>query len=326
MCSWGEFESQDPAQGIVDLVRAISKESSLIIVLDQFEEVFTLFRGDEKKQLLYNEEREAFFETIGQIVGEDRIDCRFVFSLRQDYLGELEDFSTVLPGLFQDEKRLRPLTAFGARSAIAKQLDAVGIAYEPNFLVRVVDFLEHYSYDPTILQVVCSELYRRAEEGHDGEPCLSAGLVEELGDLRTMFVEYLDQLVDTIPGEQRLAAEVVLDALMTQEATKRALRPQDILECQFVTTLAEVTSILTRLDKEHRLVRHDKRGSEDWYELIHERLADVVQEWLNHNEEFFEYRNARDTIVGAVRSGVWKRTRRGITECRPARRIDRLPP
>jgi hypothetical protein len=103
-----------------------------VLVFDQFEEIFTL------KEAGF---REAFSREVGAVVSgnppetfrarvkagakEERLSddppkVKIVMSLREEYLGALEELSRDIPRLFQERFRLLPLSEVQAREAIQR--------------------------------------------------------------------------------------------------------------------------------------------------------------------------------------------------------------
>ncbi len=292
-------EAPPESAGLTDLLAALSSQAPVVLVFDQFEEFFIRFRG--KPEL-----RDPFIAALGEIAADRRLAVKLLFSLRQEFLGELDDFRQQLPQLLDNEYRLKPLTAFGARQAIASQLRTSGVRFERRFLTRVVDLLEDFNFDPTILQIVCSEVYRQASAAGREAPRLSAADVDAVGDVRLLFQRYLNEMAAALPAEAQLTVRAVLATLIAGERSRRAATFETIHRESTRQEPAAVRSVLDALVL-HRLVRRDEQGEESWYELTHERLAEVVHEWLELDERFRQLRTARKLIANLARGEQWRR-------------------
>jgi hypothetical protein len=270
----------------------------LVIVLDQFEEFFIRFRDRP-------EVRAAFIEAIGSLVNDRSLDVTVVFSLREDWLASLDDFREKIPDLFQNQYRLRPLTAFGVRQAISRPLTDAGIPYDDAVVSKLVDQLEDSGFDPPVLQIICSELYRAAvERAKGGVPRITLDDVHKVGDLDDIFRRCLDGLAQAIPADKALLARMILDALITGDDTKQAVTLGDLLRAQFVAQEEEILEILDILSQQ-RLLRRQLRGGEPWYELIHERLVPHLKKWLDIDSRFYEFRQARDFVEASGKTDLW---------------------
>lgn len=283
---------------VIDDLRKLSARSPVIIVLDQFEEFFIRFRTARDK-------RRAFVDTVVATVGDTTMDVRVVFSLREDYLAALDDFSDALPDLFANAYRLQPLTAFGARKAILQPLIVHGVSYDRRLVAAIVDELADYGYDPPLLQILCTEVYRVASQRSQGEISLTTDDLRKVRGLKTIFQHFVSRLVKRIPNELEFLAKMVLAALITHEGTKEAVKAETLTRKDFVANLSEVEEVLDHLVR-GKIVRKDERNSVLWYELIHEHIVPVVQTWLNNDREFFDFRQTMDFVINLSKGSDWR--------------------
>ena len=150
---------------------------TLVLVFDQFEEIFTLrdatFRGElavELGALVTGIAPERLRR--GQAGAPERFaarpDVKIVISLREDYLGALEEFSAAIPSLFDERLRLGPLTEDEAQAAITGPAQLIPgpreepywmppFNFDPSALNDMIAYLEGKSgvIEPFQLQLVC---------------------------------------------------------------------------------------------------------------------------------------------------------------------------
>ena len=156
-----------------------------VLVFDQFEEIFTLHDS---------EFRTALATELGALasalpperlrtaegpsahparLGEHAPEAKILFSLREEYLGTLQELSVHIPGLFQERFRLAPLGETEARVAICGPAERVAgpqdapfatptFTYDPDALEELLRFLQGRSgvIESFELQLLCC----RAEE------------------------------------------------------------------------------------------------------------------------------------------------------------------
>ena len=231
------------------------------------------------------------------------LDIHVVFSVREDYLAELDDFKRALPGLFDRAHRLLPLTAFGAREAITRPLIARGIPFSPTLITKLVDELEKVGFEPPLLQIVCTEVYRRAVLRDPSALALNEEDLQRVGDLQDIFRRYLDALTREMSiARDSLLARNVFDALLTREGTKRAVTLADLTNAQFRASEAEVAEVLDVLVRRY-VVRREIRNDVPWFELIHENVVESVKAWLDLDPDFVKFRSTRDLVVSVSRIG-----------------------
>ena len=157
-----------------------------VLVFDQFEEVFTLrdatFRADLAAELgalvsgIVPERLYAGRRGVSEQFAA-RPDVKIVISLREDYLGALQEFSAAIPSLFHERLRLEPLTEDAAREAIigpAQLMAGPGeepywappFEFEPPVLDSMIAYLKGSSgvIEPFQLQLLCRHAERIARD------------------------------------------------------------------------------------------------------------------------------------------------------------------
>lgn len=280
-----------------DPTEAISALSQLgghpVLVLDQFEELFTRFaRKPEKKR--------ALVRWLKALLVSPDIDFHVLISLREDFLALLDEFGDEFSRLLRSNYRLRPLTAFGARQAIIRPLTEAGIRYEAKMVSCLVDILAEEDFDSLLLQLSCSGVYRQAVKRGERPIFLRETDLSVLGGIEGILGRYLDQQTSQFPSSKLLLIRNVLDALITGD-TKRAATLEDIHKADFNATPEEIVDIIDFL-KKSRLVREEMRREQLWYELMHERLVGPILSWFALDKDFAEFRYARDVIVNGARN------------------------
>ena len=296
-----EAYGKPPANSMEELqnmLKGAPKEETVVLVLDQFEEFFIRFRQNRRAY-------RNFIRAMETILKDNSLRIRVLFSLREDYLAQMEDFYGHLPGLFENDFRLLPLSAYGTRRAVSQPLINAQIKYEQKLIVNIVDQLDGLRFDPPLLQVICTEIFRQAVQRNADSLELKNADLQKVGGLDGIFRRYLDAFIKEVPVESHLVARTLLDALITQENTKQAVTLSFFRRAGFEASEQELTTILDLLVY-HSLVRRDPRGGDIWYELLHERLVAMIVEWLDLDQEFFKFRFARDLITNCSKGEVFR--------------------
>ncbi len=295
----GGIGADTQEDGLPELIRRLPSAGRIVLVLDQFEEFFIRFG----KQC---DVRKALLETLRDLVLDTKLDLRIVFSLREDYIAQLDDFREALPGLLDGAYRLLPLTAFGAREAITRPLIQRRIRYSPALVTRMVEQLEEVGFDPPLLQIFCTEVYREAISRNAANPSLTDEDLIIVGELDGIFHRYLDTVTQhPVLQAAPLIARNVLDTMLTEDNTKRAVTLADLMSAGFRASQADVEGILDALVARY-VVRRTMREDTPWFELIHERLVKYVKKWLDRDAEFLKFRIARNLVTNASRGEYWR--------------------
>jgi Novel STAND NTPase 1 len=272
-----------------------------VLILDQFEEIFTLQR---------EEFRHAAAAELGQLLGS-RLpepirqqlqagqplpfsgrppEVKVLFSLREDELGMLQELTPELPAILQHRFRLTGLSDADARRAVTEpaglMADDVPFATEP-FVYDETTVTELMAtartndghIDPFVLQIFCGHIEKQVRQRQaEGMPAASP-LVVVTSDLHggkgrkappsTFYLEVLDRL----PGwtQRRHARRLCEDGLLTGDGRRRSLLQEDLKE-DFNLDDASL-----ELLEQARLLRKEARPGGLYYEISHDRLAEAIR-------------------------------------------------
>lgn len=289
-----------------------------VLVFDQFEEIFTVSRSGKIGESGYRpflreladcvenrlpEEIKERLELKPHARGEfanlelGRQKYRIMLSLREDYVGYLDDLSEMMPSTMENRMRLLPLDGRQAMKAVVNPGRKL---VKPPVARRIVRFvaaskrdefraddasdgeageeldLAELKVDPALLSMVCSALNKKRLRSTPPLPEISEALLKEssksiLRDFYTdCFREPQMQPVRKFVEEQLLTTSDFRDSIELERA-KAELHKLGV---------ASPASVLERLIKQ-RLLRVVERRSESEpqrLELTHDILTGVVSE------------------------------------------------
>ena len=241
---WEYFHRRD-----VDFWGPRNRLCTPVIVLDQFEEVFTVGQASDKsaaRVAQFAADLESVIEHRPPDSVRERLDAhpeealaydfqrqpvKFVLSLREDFLPQLDPWRSRMPSLLPNRFRLERMTATQALSVIEKggrELVDAEVARE------IVDFvsssqrkqatrsMERRDVEPALLSVVCEELNRRRLERN--QPRITADLFteEQSGIIQSFYERAFD-------GIDRRVREWVEDELLTASGYRDRAALEDAL-------------------------------------------------------------------------------------------------
>jgi hypothetical protein len=272
-----------------------------VLVLDQFEEVFTLrdrtFRDALAVELGALATRVPPERTgLGQASESEPPpappDVKILISLREDYLGALEEFSPAIPNLFHERLRLGPLSEQGAREAVTNPAQLVAqdgdepfwappFEFEEFALNEMIAFLKGEAgvIEPFTLQLLC----RRAESiARDKGRKSKSPVVLTLADfkdgrdfgqvLKNFYQEAMERLEHRLGRAARDNVEELCEhGLLDREQGRRLLLEERQIHDQF-----EVDERALNVLVHERLVRRERRQESTFYEISHDRLAESI--------------------------------------------------
>ena len=282
------------------LIRRAAASAPVVLALDQFEEFFIRFRDEPELQ-------HQFAESLGHLLRDHNLPVRVVFSIREDYIAELDDLRAELPDLLGHSYRLHPLSPFGARQAMVKTLMTAQVDYETRLITSLVEMIvADGRLEPTVLQIVCYEMYAHAAKRPERPVRLTEADLKQVGGLDGIFRRYLEDVIKQIDPASLLLARAVLDSLITSERTKRAVTLADLLAAGFEAKAEEISAMIDALVKA-RVIRGDTRGLQMWYELAHERLVRPLLDWFALDDDYSSFRRVRSLIADNSRDELWRK-------------------
>lgn len=267
-----------------------------VLVFDPFEEVFTLrdpkFRADLAREV------GALASGIapGRLhAGRSRVPepfaarphVKIVISLREDYLGALQEFSTAIPNLFHERLRLEPLTEEAAREAITEPAQltvkageepywAPRFDFETTALDSMIAYLKGTSgvIEPFQLQLLCRHAEAIAhEKGSTQNASVELTLADFNGgkDFASVLNNFYRDTLRKLPRSQRKRAEALCEEGLLDASGHRLMLEEGQLRRAFGLEAETLTALL-----QERLVRRERRLESVFYEISHDRLAESI--------------------------------------------------
>ena len=267
-----------------------------VVILDQLEELFTLYPERWK-------EREGFLEQVGAALEADTL-LRFVLATREDYIAQLDPYVALLPEKLQTRFRLerlrqepallavkeplrntpRRFTESAARKLVEELLKARVETLEGESVEIIGEFVE-----PVQLQVVCENLWQNLPPD---VTIIEPGHLQVLGDVNHALAEFYERCIQEAARQTR-----------TKESSLREWFEHDLITPAGTRGMAyrgkEKTGkvLNTTVDAlEHlHLIRGEWRSGSRWYELTHDRFIKPIQE---SNVAWQATRRARRQRIG----------------------------
>jgi hypothetical protein len=134
----------------------LGAEVSLLFVLDQFEELFVHYYNTAPML--------EFVNDLGTIAADGKIRARFLFSMREDWVGSMVVFRHAIPDLLTSIHRLEPIRVSQSKPAITYPLERVGVGTEPGLAERILEDLSAF-YDVLQKQSFLAVHLAPSEEG-----------------------------------------------------------------------------------------------------------------------------------------------------------------
>jgi len=256
-----------------DFLRRVTNLMSggkLIIIIDQFEELFTV--QNEK-------DRSEFVDQLSTCLDDDLLPVRWIIGLRDEWFGQLGTFRPHIRNPYANEFLLHPLSRAEATLVITQPAERRHISYEPDLVYRLLDDMGRDEIAPPHLQLVCSMLFDLL----NGKTEITQAMYEEAGEAKGILRGYLYRVLSRdMAQEMRIPAQLLLEALVTSEK-RRAMRTREDLTGELSAwgySPSMVDQLLNQLTDSRLLrveeFRLDKLHSIAAYELAHDYLLEEI--------------------------------------------------
>ncbi len=250
--------------------------SQLVLVIDQFEEVFTLVE-DEKARV-------HFLNLIREAITDPRSRVRVVVTLRADFYDRpllYPDFGELVRSRMET---VLPLTADGLEQAITRPAERVGLTFEPGLIATIVSEVNYQPGALPLLQYALTELFDR-RQGR----VLTHAAYQEIGGTVGALARRADGIYEGLDTESQEATHQMFLRLVTLgegvEDTRRRVPRSELMAIATDTdTMDDIIDTFTA----YRLLSldHDPATRSPTVEVAHEAILrewQRLREWLNES-------------------------------------------
>jgi hypothetical protein len=294
-------------------LRLAPAESRLIVVVDQFEEIFTYRPQDEQARDHFERSRAAFLANLLHAASAPRGRVAAVLTVRSDFLGACAGFPRLNDSLHAHLVQVGPMRSEELREAIEQPASLVGCEIEPALTQRLLADVAGQPGALPLLQFALTEVWKR-REGRK----LKLHAYEELGGVEGALEKRANEVYESLSDDQkRVCKEIFLSLVQLGEGTedtKRRVTYRELLpdDPEQADRFREVIEKLA--DPDVRLITTDKRietRKDEEREGIRRSQEDEGGVEVAHEALIRGWRQLREW-VDADRDGI--RTKRRLTE------------
>jgi WD40 repeat protein/energy-coupling factor transporter ATP-binding protein EcfA2 len=317
---------QDGATGLAQLVRASLPIASgatgassecrphLLLVIDQFEEVFTLSQGIQAEQ-----ERRQFFNCLMgaiQVAGDY---LSVVVVLRADFLSKCSLYDGLAQQVEQHLVMVAPLKYEQIKSTIVRPAQKVGLVCEPNLVYTMLLDVIGAPGELPLLQYTLLELWQQRRTSLEGGVArLTLDTYRELGGVRGTLQKRATEVFYSLTADEQAVAKRIFLALTqlgegTEDTRRRVVKselvspafPIEVVE-RVLEKLIAAKLIVTSREKGNWCAIPDDQDSslpdsltssqsatssylcQEVVDVAHEALIrnwPLLRDWLNQNRE-----------------------------------------
>ena len=237
---------QDGGKGLVQLVQAslpaasiLTERPRMLLVIDQFEEVFTLSRGLHAEQ-----ERQQFFNCLLQALELANGTLSLVIVLRADFQAKSATYGGFAEQIDRHRIVVDPLKYEQIKATILKPAQKAGLVCEPSLVYHMLSDVVGAPGELSLLQYTLLELWQQRRTNTEGKvACLTLDAYQELGGVRGTLQKRATKVFNHLTEIEQAVAKRVFLAL-TQlgegtEDTRRRVTKSELVSPAFPVELIE---------------------------------------------------------------------------------------
>lgn len=287
------------SQGLCELAKNLPGASKFLLVIDQFEEVFTLSRADEQQRLI---------ELLPQIVDIPHGRLAVAITMRADFLESCLQYSTLTQLIQTQAVFMPPLTGGDLEQAIVEPAKRLGYSFELGLLGEILQDVGPKPGCLPLLQFALLELWERRDYEHR---LLTLSAYEASDGVLGALNRHAQKIYEAFSTKEkkwckRIFLKLVRAGRGIKDIQQQRLK-QDILRLagKSVEHQKAIHNVLTKLIDERLLIVEE--GA--WINLTHEalmegwdqfsdwrrenrillqlvtRIEDAYQEWINYERD-----------------------------------------
>jgi WD40 repeat protein len=236
----------------------------LVVVVDQFEEVFSLCRDED--------ERRAFFANLLYAASVPDGAARVIVTMRADFYHRCGAYPALAQTLAAQQYLVSPIDRDGLRQTIEEPARLVGLALEPGLAQTILDDVAGQPGVLPLLEHTMLELWRRRVGG-----TMTLGGYQDAGGVQGAIAKRADDIFASFtPSQQELARWLFLRLTQPGEGTEDTRRRAPVAE--LAANEGQELGALLRALVDARLLTtsHDDVLQGDVVEVAHEAL---IRNW-----------------------------------------------
>ncbi len=244
------------------------KIEKLYIIIDQFEELFTLTKNSEIKNL--------FLDQLLQLV-ESNLNVTLIISLRADFLSFASYYEPFNQTINQNPKTILGLMSEeNLKRAIELPAKNLGVRFEKGLIERILEEISKEAGQLPLLEFALEQFWQKMSSR-----VITHKSLDEMGSISHAISYHADRVYEKYPNKEavrRIFLKLVNSGSGTED-TRRVAKFEDFdkSDRDTITLLATDRLVIT---------------TENSVEVVHEALIrewSVLKAWIEENREFLEW-------------------------------------
>ncbi len=276
-------------QDILDTILQKSPGMRLLLIADQFEELYTLCEEPEVRQRFLDE----LLAALQTASNQNTLSLNLLLTLRADFVGQAISYRPFADALQYADLKLGPMNAQELHDVITEPARKLHVKIEDGLTERI---LKEVSQEPghlPLLEFALTLLWAKQKDGK-----LTHAAYTEISGVEKALADHAEEVYNAFTEQQQLQARRIFIQLVRPgegtEDTRRLATRADIGEHN--------RGLVMRLSSARLIVTgRDTTTGEETVEVIHEALIQGWQRLRDWIEESREFRTWQERLRAALR-------------------------
>jgi WD40 repeat protein len=262
------------------ILRKQAEASRLLLVCDQFEELYTLSQ-DAEEQTRYLDE---LLQAVAALSQHREPPFSLVLTLRADFFGHVSSYRPFADALQDSMLILGPMNRKEQQDAIEKPAHLLGVRIEEGLSERLLEAVGEEPGNLPLLEFALTQLWSRRRYR-----MLTHAAYEEIGGVKQALAVHAEAAFRKLdPQEEQRVRRIFTQLVQPSQA------PEDTRRIATESELGpENWGLVARLADERLVVTgRDEASEEETAEIVHEALIrewERLRQWTNENREFRQW-------------------------------------
>ncbi|NJR74537.1 MAG: WD40 repeat domain-containing protein [Scytonema sp. CRU_2_7] len=280
-------ESAYALQNFIESITTASPKSHLIIIADQFEELYTLCKD--------TEERKIFLDNLLNAV-EKVPGFTLVLTLRADFFGEALSYRPFADALQDAQLNLSPMNAQELAAAIEQPAHSFNVQLEPGLTQRLIDAVLHSPSHLPLLEFSLTQLWHKQRQGW-----LTHQAYTDIGGVETALANHAEAIYAQLSSADKervqqifiQLVQPIIQPIETSADIRRLATREEVAEenWELVARLADARLVVTNRNEITKI---------ETVEIIHEALINNwrrLRQWMRVDGEFRRWQEQLRAVI-----------------------------
>ena len=294
-----DIYSQIESVGLVSITQYLPSEQKILIIIDQFEEVFTVCSQ--------KAEQEKFIELLTQVNQASNSRLKIVATVRADFVENCLKYQSLTKLIQHQSIWIPPLEGEDLKQVITEPSERQNYSFEEGLPELIIQQIGQEKNFLPLLQFTLTAIWEQRD--FNGRKLTATQYFKQGGVLKVLSLRAEEIYKNFNSQEREWVKRIFLKLVRTGIETKdtRQRQPKQKL-MEFAGDSSKdreaIQEILNILVKERLLVAGNDIEGTAWIDLAHEALMDAWEQYVVWRNEGRELRRLRDRVEDTQREWI----------------------